>query len=62
MEGAYPTLTRTQEAPMKPIDPLKTKRRIRMEANTAVAPKSVASVTKNPEVVKAPKPITDKGA
>lgn len=47
---------------MKPIDPLKTKRRIRMEANTAVAPKSVASVTKNPEVVKAPKPITDKGA
>ena len=44
------------------MNPLKTKRRIRMEANTAVAPKNVASVTKKPKVVKAPKPITDKGA
>jgi hypothetical protein len=47
---------------MKPIDPLKTKRRVRMEANTAVAPKRAAPVTKSPKVVKAPKPITDKGA
>ena len=44
--GAYHTLTPTQEAPMKPREPLKTKRRVRMEAAEAAvtAAKAVAKV------------------
>jgi hypothetical protein len=37
MVGAYHTLTYAQEAPMKPREPLKTKRRVRMEAAEAAA-------------------------